>query len=90
MGMTSLRDWDKAIYSDSVVLRAIWVCNLDAHVMGHIEKEMMYPVLDFAVLTSFIAVDIFQFPQKSASAYTSEDFPSCGSRTIPCSLVNSG
>jgi hypothetical protein len=88
MGITSLRDCDKAMYSASVVLNAICLCSLDAHVIGQPTTEMMYPVLYFAVLTSFMDVALFQFPQKSASAYTSKDFPSSGSRIMPCSQVN--
>jgi hypothetical protein len=63
-----------AMYSASVVLNDICFCNFEAQLMGHPAKYIIYPVLDFAVLTSFIAVDLFQFPQKSASAYTSNDF----------------
>jgi hypothetical protein len=57
------------MYSASLVVNAICVCSLDAHVMGHPTNDMMYPVWDFAALTSFMDVALFQFPQKSTSAY---------------------
>jgi hypothetical protein len=86
MVITSLRGWYRAMYSTYVVLKAIWVFNLEDQVTEHSAKEMMYPVLDLAVQTSFMVVERFQFPQKSASAYTSKDFPFCGSRINHFSL----
>jgi len=44
---------------------------------------MTKPVRDFAVLGSSIAVCDFQFPAKSASANTSNDVFSVGSKIIP-------
>ena len=45
-GMASLIAVDKAIYSLSVVLRAISVCNLLPQVIGHPANIMMKPVLE--------------------------------------------
>ena len=78
--MVSLKDCDKTTYSSSVVLREIQVCSLDAHKIGR-------AVCDFAVLGSSIAVCEFQFPAKSASANTSNDIFSVGSKIIPSLTV---
>ncbi len=56
MGNNSLIAWDNAMYSASVDDKAILVHILDAQCMGHPEYLMMYPILDLAVLGSFLAV----------------------------------
>ena len=81
--MASRKDCDKAIYSDSVVLRDIEGCSLDTHSIGQAPYVITKPVRDFAVLGSSCAVSGFQFPAKSASANTSNDLLSVGSMIIP-------
>jgi len=55
MGITSLIDCERAMYSASVDDSAISVCILDAQWMGHPACVMMYPILDLAVFGSSIA-----------------------------------
>ena len=51
----------------SVVDKAICVYNLEHYVTGQFAYVIMYLVLNFAVLASFIAFNLFQFPQKLVS-----------------------
>ena len=44
--ITSLNAVDKAIYSASVVLRAMSDCNFDFHINGHPAYEIQYPDLE--------------------------------------------
>ena len=74
------------MYSASVVLNAVSVCNLDCHTMGHPAYLMTNPVLDFDVLESPSAVSGFHVPQKSASAKQSNE-ALVGSRMMPSSFV---
>ncbi len=46
MGIRSLVAWDMAIYSTSVVLRAVSVWSFDDQRTGQEAKVIMYPVLD--------------------------------------------
>ena len=52
MGNTSLAAVDNAMYSASVVLRAISDCNLLNHVMGQLPYMMTQPDLDLTPLGS--------------------------------------
>ena len=45
-GITSLIAWNSAMYSDSVVLKAIYICSLLHHVRGHPAYIITKPVLD--------------------------------------------
>ena len=45
-GITSLIAWYRAMYSDSVVLKAIYVCSLLHHVRGHPEYIIKNYVID--------------------------------------------
>ena len=65
--MGSLSVVDKAMYSASVVERAVSVCSLDPQVNGQSAKRMTKPVRDLAVTGSRWAVRRVQRPQKSAS-----------------------
>ncbi len=56
MGSTSLIDSDSAMYSASVVDKAISVCILEAQCMGHPAYLITYPILDLAVQGSVLAV----------------------------------
>jgi hypothetical protein len=67
MGRTSRRDMDRAMYSASVVDIATCDCNLEAQMMGHPEKKMIQPLLDFDVAGYREARNLFQFPEKPAS-----------------------
>jgi hypothetical protein len=48
IGIKSLIDCDKAIYSASIVDNDIWVCILDTHRIGTPEYRITYPVRDLA------------------------------------------
>ena len=62
-------DCDRQINSLPAVDKAILVCNLLAQTKGHPAANIItHPDLDLAVNGSFIAVDGFHFPSKSASA----------------------
>ena len=53
IGMRSLIDCDRTIYSASIVLRAICVCSVDTQSKGHPSmKVMRYPVLGFTQMGS--------------------------------------
>ena len=84
IGITSRRDCDRATYSASVVDKLIWVWRREAQIIGQPAKSMIKPVRDFAVLTSCSAVEIFQFPLKSASTYTSSNRSEFTFRRMPC------
>ena len=90
MGITSLRAWLKAIYSHSVVERPCKVCNFDPHVTRQFANLMAYPVRDFDVLSSFCAVNLFQFPLKFRVRVRVDCL--CvrflGIRAEPCTLVH--
>jgi hypothetical protein len=66
IGMRSRIARDNAMYSASVVDKAIYVCSFDAQSTGHPQKVMTYPVLDFNVVGS-CASSGFHKPAKSAS-----------------------
>ena len=55
--------------------------------MGQLAFITKYPVRDFAVLGSCSAVNLFQLPEKFASAYTLTDLVLTGARTMSLSLV---
>ena len=86
-GMTSRSDVERAIYSDSVDDRAISVCSLDAHTMGHLTNSTWYPVRDRAVLVSSWLDTLSQLPLKSASTQHSKAWLSLGVMMMPLSLV---
>ena len=67
-GIVSRSAVDKLRYSASVVLKAVSDCSLDAHRIGHPAYRITYPVRDFAVEGSSIAVALSHSPLKSASA----------------------
>ncbi len=67
IGIRSQVDWDNAMYSASVVLRAISVCSLEDHRMGQFAKVITYPVRDFTEMGSWASSDDHK-PVKSASA----------------------
>ena len=58
------------MYSASVVESALSVCNLDAHIMGQLAKNITYPVLD---MTDDASSDQFfdHSPANEALQYTS-------------------
>ena len=60
-GIQSHNDRDSAMELTSVVLRNIWVCSLYSQIIGQIAYIIVYPVQDFAVLTSSWAVVLCQF-----------------------------
>jgi hypothetical protein len=62
IGRISLVAVDKAIYSASVVDKAISVCSFDAHTKGQFANVIMYPVRDLAVVGSSAADCCFQSP----------------------------
>jgi hypothetical protein len=66
IGMRSRMAWDNAMYSASVVDKAIYVCSFDAQSTGHPQNVITYPILDFIVL-EFSATSGFHNPAKSAS-----------------------
>jgi len=74
MGMVSLSDCDRQQYSASVVDKQIWLMSFECQMMGQPCNVTAYPPRFFAVLASKVAVSACQFPAKSASAYTSNDF----------------
>jgi len=76
----------KAMNSASVVLNAISVCNLDVQAMGQFANVIRKPVRDLAVDESLWAASDIQFPLKSASHHTSNDW-ACGLYISPLSLV---
>jgi hypothetical protein len=84
-GIALHRDSDRLIYSASVVLSVICICNFKVQRIGQPAKVITNPVRDLAVLMSYAAVDLFQLPVKSASAYTSSDLSSLGSKMSPSS-----
>ena len=63
---TSRTACDNAIYSASVVLNAIFICNLLDHKIGHPAYMITYPVLDirYSALSASVCI---QPPAKSAS-----------------------
>ena len=66
IGITSLIACDRAIYSASVLLKAVSVCSFDARNTGQFAKHITYPVQD---LTEFGSYDVafVQLPVKSVS-----------------------
>ena len=70
MGMTCLVASEMPIYSLSVELSAISVCNLDTQHNGMPAYVMMYPYLDLAALLSSSGAPLYHAPAKSASTYT--------------------
>ena len=82
------RDSDRLIYLASVVLSVICVCNFDVQKIGQPAKVIMNLVQDLAVLMSCAAIDLFQLPSKSASAYTLSDLSSHGSKMSPLFRVS--
>ena len=87
IGIASLIDCDNAMYSASVIDNATCVCNFECHMSGQPCNVMPYPDLLFAVPGSCSAVSLHQFPEKSASTYTSKDLSMFGWKRIPLSLV---
>ena len=57
------------------------------HVIGHPVLSIKYPDCYFAVVESSLAVGLYQFPLKSVSAYTSNDFLLFGSSINLPSLI---
>ena len=84
-GRTSLIVVDRAMYSASVEERAISVCSFDAHINGQPANRITNPILDFAVVGSFIALVFFHSPSCEASTQQSKEL-SFGLRMIPLSL----
>ena len=66
--MQSCNYCDSAVYSASVLLSAIWIFILEAHMIGHPLYIILYPVCDFVVPTYLWSVGFYRFPQKSESA----------------------
>ena len=64
-GIQSCNNFDISMYLASVVLRAIWVCILESHMIRNIAYIIAYLLRDFTVLKSLVAVGLFQFPQNS-------------------------
>ena len=62
MGVALRSDFEKAIYSASVMEIAIFVCRLLHHIIEQRAYSMAYPVRDLAVLGSFPTVGQCQFP----------------------------
>jgi hypothetical protein len=74
IGNTSLMACESAMYSASVVDKAISVYIFDNQCMGHPAYVMMYPILDLAVLGSDDAVLIFH--SEACAASTQHSTPS--------------
>jgi hypothetical protein len=70
-----------ARYSASVVDKAISVCSCDAHIIGHPEYIITNPVRDLLDTGSDESMAPHK-PLKSASAYTSNEWP-LGRKYIP-------
>jgi len=66
MGMRSLADCDRAMYSASVVLSATLVCIFEHQITGHEAKVITYPVRDLTD-EGHAEVAVVQVPAKSAS-----------------------
>ena len=75
IGITSLRDCDKAMYSLSVVDRLISVWSFDIHIIGQLAYFTTYPVLENTEVGSSLH-DLFHYPANEASTFTSTDFDS--------------
>ena len=88
-GITSLKLVERAMYSASVVDRAVMVCILDAQVIGAPANLMIQPERDFAVIGSTGASFLSQLPAKSASTQHSKRRCSLGRMMSPLSLVAS-
>ena len=80
--MLSLRYWDKAIYSFSVVHKAIMLCSLEHHIMGQFPYFIKYPVLDIIELGSSLHTK-FQSSAKEVSTQTSRLFSNIDENFIP-------
>ena len=70
VGIASLRECDKAIYSLSVVDRLISVCNFDNQIIGHPAYNNTEPICDNTD-EGLLLHDLFQSPAKEASTKTS-------------------
>ena len=56
IGISSQHAVDRAMYSASIVERAISICNLDAQVTGQCAYVMAHPEHDFDVVGSIPAI----------------------------------
>ena len=70
MGMTCLVASEIPMYSLSIELSAISVCNLETQHNGMPAYMMMYPYLDLAALWSSSGAPLCHAPAKLASKYT--------------------
>ena len=68
----SKNDCDNVMYYDLIVLSSIWVCILEAHIIGQTTYIIVYPVRDLSVLKYSILVGLYEFLKKLASAKTSK------------------
>ena len=78
---------ESAMYSASVVDRAIIICILDAQVIGAPAKRTIHPDLDLAVIGSTWASLWRQLPEKSASTQQSKFQGALGLMIKPLSRV---
>ena len=85
-GMTSRSDCDRAMYSLSVVERAISVCSFDDQMIGQFAQNITYPVRDITDDGSSLH-DVFQSPANDASTYVSIIFVLLGLNSIPCGAL---
>jgi hypothetical protein len=85
-GNSSLVAVDKAIYSLSVVERAISVWSLLHHVTGHPQKYITKPVLD-KTFSHKVAYSVCHTPAKSASTNISRVKDLFGFTSKPLSFV---
>ena len=67
IGISSRHVVDRAMYSASVVKRAVSVCSFDAQVTGHPAYVMAHPECDLDVVGSVPAIRQSNPPAKSAS-----------------------
>ena len=82
MGMASLSAYERPVYSASVVLIAISLCNWLFHIIGTRLYMMMYPWRDLAVSRLSVSMRSHN-PAKSESTKTSKPFESSGSMVRP-------
>ena len=87
IGMASFSEYERPVYSLSVLDKALPVCICDLWSMGHPSYIITYPCLDLAVSLSSL-YDLFQLPTKSASTHTSNPLPFSGWSVVP-SLTSS-
>ena len=87
-GSTSRIATDNAMYSASVVLKAISVCNLLPQNIGQPAYEMTKPVRD-KTDSGLVVSPLLNPPAKSASTWHSRPFVVSGRKMIPLSIVPS-